>query len=460
MTAYHIYWDGGNGSIDYVTPLATVDGAANTWSSAFLTAGRTYLFGLRAEKDGIEESNTSLVVTLTVPEEPYAGAVAVIRKPCAGARITGNRLTVKAELVRGDVQFVKNVTFQYRKAGDSEWTLIPAAVVPHPNPDPTPPYKIHWDISQLAEGNYEIRALCVNNDNTYDPDPPIKTLTIDHHRPQLHEGFNKRVHHWIYQRIFRGKRNKVEFTVAHHRGSFEATVDQHTSESDTYIVADNPRDAEMADKLTGQQSIGRFLRLHLASGQKQFSNGREVTLAIPYADEDDDGIVDGTAINAVNLTLLWYNPAGGKWENSGISDVYVDLQQKVVRGKTSHFSTFGIMADGTDTDGDGLTDAEETSLYGTNPDDPDTDADGMPDGWEVANGLNPLANDAWLDPDGDGIGNLNEFLNGLDPQGFDDVDITPVPIHGGWWIISGLLTGLLVYRRKMSEKSDNGHEVH
>jgi predicted small secreted protein len=43
-----------------------------------------------------------------------------------------------------------------------------------------------------------------------------------------------------------------------------------------------------------------------------------------------------------------------------------------------------------DTDGDGLSDAEEASL-GTSPTNPDTDGDGYLDGWEVAEGTNPLS---------------------------------------------------------------------
>ena len=55
-----------------------------------------------------------------------------------------------------------------------------------------------------------------------------------------------------------------------------------------------------------------------------------------------------------------------------------------------------------DSDGDGLSDADEVNVYGTDPFDPDTDDDGMPDGWEVFNGLNPLAHvrqDKCGDPD-------------------------------------------------------------
>jgi len=77
---------------------------------------------------------------------------------------------------------------------------------------------------------------------------------------------------------------------------------------------------------------------------------------------------------------------------------------------------------GLDPDLDGLTNLQEF-LANTDPHNKDTDGDGIDDGYEVRNGLNPLVNDAALDLDGDGVSNLDEFVNGTDASGASETPL-------------------------------------
>ena len=89
-------------------------------------------------------------------------------------------------------------------------------------------------------------------------------------------------------------------------------------------------------------------------------------------------------------------------------------------------------ADQTDFDSDGMGD----------PCDPDDDNDGMPDSWELTYGLNPYdASDASADPDGDLINNLNEYLNGTNPNVAEQIDaeIPLLPPWGVWLLMMGML---------------------
>ena len=56
-------------------------------------------------------------------------------------------------------------------------------------------------------------------------------------------------------------------------------------------------------------------------------------------------------------------------------------------------SPLQVVLSGTDSDGDGLSDGDETDIHGTDPTNPDTDGDGSTDGAEVDIGRDPLINE-------------------------------------------------------------------
>jgi len=66
----------------------------------------------------------------------------------------------------------------------------------------------------------------------------------------------------------------------------------------------------------------------------------------------------------------------------------------------------------------------------------DSDGDGIPDVWENAHGLNAGIDDAALDPDGDGVSNLDEYNGGWNPQ-LAEQPGTSTSVSGGLLIDTG-----------------------
>jgi hypothetical protein len=79
-----------------------------------------------------------------------------------------------------------------------------------------------------------------------------------------------------------------------------------------------------------------------------------------------------------------------------------------------------------DSDGDGLSDTAELSVFGTDPQAGDTDSDGLPDGVEVQLGTDPLQ----VDSDGDGFNDSSEYLAGSDPLRDSDTPYGMVVLDG------------------------------
>lgn len=117
-------------------------------------------------------------------------------------------------------------------------------------------------------------------------------------------------------------------------------------------------------------------------------------------DTDGDGLTDAQELE------LGTDPNNPDTDGDGLTD----------GDEVNTYNTDPLSAD---TDGDGLTDGEEVNSYNTDPNNPDTDGDGLSDGDEV-NKYNTDPNDADGDADGDGLTDADEILKyNTDPNNPD-----------------------------------------
>ncbi len=139
-------------------------------------------------------------------------------------------------------------------------------------------------------------------------------------------------------------------------------------------------------------------------------------------DSDDDTIIDGDEVYVYGSDPI----------NLDSDDDFIPDEEEVILG-TDGFITHPANAD---TDYDGVIDGNETLGYysptnpganasgyivGLDPTNNDTDGDTPWDGWEILYGFNPLAADSGTDSDTDGLTEAEEFLAGTDPFN-DDTD--------------------------------------
>lgn len=156
--------------------------------------------------------------------------------------------------------------------------------------------------------------------------------------------------------------------------------------------------------------------------------------------------VSYSPLNPTVGSLIWFLAALS--DTNPISGALVKMDITHPDGHTTHYRLFddGMHTDGTAADGvygcafahtldpgryqvhltisgtsslGKLYQLTHAAVFWVDPETSDYDNDGMPDVWERTIGLNEQLNDAYNDPDGDGLLNMDEYLNGAHPFNWD-----------------------------------------
>lgn len=341
ISEYRLYSDGGSGIIDYITSAAELQPQATHYITGILTSSAAYTFALRAVNlCGVEEENVHVLAaapSLTLP----SALAAAIKEPFSGKKVSGNRLTIFAEIISGAPHQADKVLFQYRPPGGS-WTDIIPASVNHTNPDLNAPYFIHWDVSALASGNYGLRAIAYDVYGASDPAPSAISVRVDNADFEVRETLQGD-----------GKTKKEQLinntvpclvTAADPERSWITKVAVPpaavNAASATLAIVSNPEGAPPQE--TSLNPIGHTAEVTLSNGQHQLNNGQMADVTISYPDEDGDGIVDGTFFRVETLRIYSYDTLAMAWKPDLLCRV--DKEKRQVIGSTHHFSYFAVFA--------------------------------------------------------------------------------------------------------------------
>jgi hypothetical protein len=361
---YNIYYDAGTGTVNFTTPFATVMAPAATWVSSGLALDTRYIFSVRAkdlagQEDGLTANRVSIVThcDLNIVR-------AEIKHPQAGRTLQGNQITVNADLIQGTRAEVSSVRLQYRTSGSGPWTDI-VGFPGEPNPVTTWPYLIHWDVTALADGDYDLRAVASDLTPAPDPYPPFVTVTVltgngsrssssttakiieqsvgsDHQASvESYRGSGN-----LNATAFIQDQNLMQVSIP--KGNLPQTIDRIILQdlSPSNFAKAKPHGVVRSPK--GVLDLGSSLvaaniyRSVILQGGKTSFGGGGADLVFFVKDENNDHIVDGTTIPLNDLDVF-LDEGSGSWSLQRTNRT-VDLVNKFIRVTVAQVGTYGLFS--------------------------------------------------------------------------------------------------------------------
>ncbi|MFH1380458.1 MAG: Ig-like domain-containing protein [bacterium] len=299
---------------------------------------------------GYDSSGNSAVQSLRVNVDNIipGTAAASIKIPKPGKRIRGNAVTIMADISDN----TRGVQFQYSLAGNAQsWIDISTR-------DSKKPFSVYWNVTELENNEYLIRAVAYDEYGNPDLAPTNSSVIIDDVNPDIVEDGNPDVD----PNNFHRKCEKVDFkkdTEIMMADGTKVTIPADISnESETFLDITKPDPEDIKIFYPAPESslkpVGVFRKFEFQSGLHLFD--KDITLTIPYPDENNDRIVDGTDVHEKNLRIFYFNEETNEWVNSagsaeknnkGVKETAMltaHNQDNTVAVQVNHFTLFALMA--------------------------------------------------------------------------------------------------------------------
>jgi N-acetylneuraminic acid mutarotase len=341
ITGYRLFGDNGTGTVDYGAALASFLADASSHTTGVMTSSAAYRFALRAvHRCGVEERVG--VFALAASTSVLAEVRASVGMPTAGQRIDGDRIGVLARLSAGTAERTDRVLFQYKTSAGSAWTDIVPAGSGQSNPDRAAPYFVSWDVSGLAAGSYDLRAVAVSVDESTDTAAPAVTVQVDPLSPTLSESLVAGGLMRKTQLVYNTVANTVQATGTDDR-LLSVAVPAGALNGSTATIRITQGSALPAPPPSNAEDMGLATEIELVEGQTQLANSNSAAISFSYPDADFDGRIDGTRRYAEALRLFSYDAGSGQWVQD-LGSLVLDASSRTIRGSTRHFSVFAAFA--------------------------------------------------------------------------------------------------------------------
>lgn len=330
VTGYRLYWDSGTGTVSYAAPLAVLGSTATAYTTGVLTSSASYTFALRtAHRCGLTDTTGALAMSGAAVAPPAVRAA--IKEPDSGRRVSGNSLTILAELTAGTPSDVQQIVFQYKTAVSTAWVNINAVYLDHPNPDFSFPYFTHVDVTGWAAGSYDLRSVAYDRDGVPDSAPSAVRVVVDHTSPDIREGLTINGEIKKDQVVSNAVTSVVE-TAGDNAAdpAVRVTIPAGSVNSATATVSVIANPVITTAAPTGQSFVGSAIKINLSNGQTALNGTAAISLTYP----------DTVRFPAL-LQIFYLDEATGQWSRDFTSTV--NTTSRTVSGNTPHFSTFALL---------------------------------------------------------------------------------------------------------------------
>jgi hypothetical protein len=191
------------------------------------------------------------------------------------------------------------------------------------------PFVLPWDTTRFGNGDFELQAV-VTLTNGEHFSTPLTTVTINNANPNaanIVENATSKT-----QTVAADETN----TVITSRGAM-VTIPAGVLPADDRLMITVVDPLQAPEPLPGEVA-GLLVDINLASGLTAFLG--DITITLPYADDDQDGIVDDLGLNETTLTLWFFDEVEGAWVQ--IAEAVVEPQTNIIRATVGHLTIFGM----------------------------------------------------------------------------------------------------------------------